>query len=320
MKRLLLLVILLLVTCQAAQAQQCAANTTITSPISFTGIDILSGGHVDTTATLTIQCTGLIGLMQVCPSFSAGTGGANGSTSRHLKRVGGTETINVQLFQDAGYSIPWGSLTDPSLGTVPAIGVVLVLGLGGTATQTVYARLFGNQQTAAPGTYTSTIDMSLRFGAVSLLTGCNSPLLTSTQNGPSFQVQATVPKSCLLSVQDHVNFGAVPLLNSNIDTQGSLAVQCTNTTPYNIALSAGNGTGATVTDRKMTGPGGATVNYQIFRDSGMSQNWGQTIGSDTYAATGSGLLTLKPVFGRVPPQTTPAAGTYNDTLLVTLTY
>lgn len=320
MKRLLLLVIVFLAACQSAQAQVCGASTTITSPISFTGVDILSGGYVDTTATLTIQCTGLLGLMQVCTSFNAGTGGANGSTSRQLVRVGGTETINVQLYQDAAYSVPWGSLTDPSLGSVPAIGVLLVLGLGGTATQTVYARLFGNQQTVVPGTYVSTIDMSLRFGIVSLLTGCNSPLLTYTQNGPSFQVQAVVPKSCLLSVQDHVNFGSHPLLNSNIDAQGNLSVQCTNSTPFNIALSAGNGSGATVTSRKMTGPGGATINYQIFRDGGMSQNWGQTIGSDTYAATGSGLLTLKPVYGRVPPQSTPQVGTYTDTLLVTLTY
>jgi len=302
-----------------AEAQQCGASTTVTSPISFTGVDILSGVGVDTTGTIDIQCTGLIGLMQVCPSFNAGTGGASGGV-RRLQRVGGSETIDVQLYQDAGRTIPWGSLQDPSLGTVPGIGVVLVLGLGGSASRPIYARLFANQQTAPPGTYRSGFETSLRFGAVSALTGCTSPLLTGNQAGPSFQVDTTIPKSCLLSIAQHINFGAVPLLTSNLDAEGSLSVQCTNTTPYSIAMNAGGGVGATVMDRKMTGPGGSTVSYRIFRDGGRTQNWGQTINTDTLAGTGTGLSELVPAFGRVEAQTTPTIGVYTDTVLVTISY
>lgn len=320
MKRIALVLGIMLFWEQPAVAQQCGAATTITSPISFTGVDVLGGGAVDTTATLNIHCSGLIGLMQVCPSFDAGSGGATGSTARQLQRVGGTEKINFQLYQDSARTIPWGSLIDPSLGTVPGIGVVLVLGLGGDASQTVYARLFGNQQTAPPGTYTSTLNTTLRFGPVSVLTGCNSPLLTFSQAGPSFVVQAVMPKSCLLSVQSHVNFGTAQLLTANINAQGTLSVQCTNTTPYDIALSVGNGPGATISNRKMTGPGGASIAYQIFRDSGYTLNWGQTVAVDTLGNTGTGLVTLTPVYGRVSPQTTPQVGTYTDTLLVTLTY
>jgi len=320
MKLMVLVFSLLFLSCQTAGAQSCGATTTITSPMIFTGVDVLGGGAVDTTGTLSIHCTGIVGLMQVCPSFDAGTAGANGSTSRQLQRVGGTEKINFQLYQDAARTVPWGSLIDTSLGTTPAIPITLVIFIGGTADVPVYARLFPNQQTAPPGTYTSTLATNLKFGAVSALTGCNSPLLTQSQSGPSLVVQTDFPKSCLLSVQNNVNFGTAQLLTANINAQGTLSVQCTNTTPYDIALGIGNGAGATVTARKMTGPGGAQIGYQIFRDGGRTLNWGQTVPSDTLGATGTGLVSLTPVYGRVPPQTTPGIGTYTDTLLVTLTY
>ena len=48
--------------------------------------------------------------------------------------------------------------------------------------------------------------------------------------------------------------------------------------------------------------------------------WGNTVGTNTIAGTGSGGSQSYTVYGRVPPQTTPAAATYTDTITVTVTY
>ena len=95
------------------------------------------------------------------------------------------------------------------------------------------------------------------------------------------------------------------MLIANVDQTSTLQVQCTNTTPYNIGLDAGTGTGATVAVRKMTG-GGNTVNYSLYSDSGRATVWGATIGTNTVAATGNGAAQSYTVYGRIPPQTTPA--------------
>jgi len=48
--------------------------------------------------------------------------------------------------------------------------------------------------------------------------------------------------------------------------------------------------------------------------------WGTTIGTDTVAATGNGAGQNYTVYGRIQVQTTPAPGTYNDTIVATITY
>ena len=98
-----------------------------------------------------------------------------------------------------------------------------------------------------------------------------------------------------------------------------MTAQCTNTTPYNIGLSAGAGTGATVTTRKMTS-GAKTINYSLYRDTPGGAVWGTTIGTNTVSATGTGSAQNTTVHGRVPPQAVPGAGTFTDTVVVTVTY
>jgi spore coat protein U-like protein len=75
-----------------------------------------------------------------------------------------------------------------------------------------------------------------------------------------------------------------------------------------------------VTTRKMTSGGGATINYSLYTDSGRTTVWGNTIGTNTVAGTGSGSSQGLTVFGRIPPQTTPAPATYSDSIIATVTY
>jgi spore coat protein U-like protein len=135
----------------------------------------------------------------------------------------------------------------------------------------------------------------------------------------SFTVSITIAATCTINSASTLNFGNQGILSTNVDQTSTIQVTCTNTTPYNIGLDAGTGTGATVTTRKMTS-GGATVNYTLYSDSGRSVIWGNTVGTNTVAATGNGTGQNYTVYGRVPLQTTPAPGTYTDTITVTVTY
>ena len=135
----------------------------------------------------------------------------------------------------------------------------------------------------------------------------------------TFNVSITITASCVINSASNLSFGSQGILTANVDVTSTVQVQCTNTTPYNIGLDAGTATGATVTTRKMTN-GAATVSYSLFSNAGRTTNWGNTVGTDTVASTGTGASQSFTVYGRVPPQSTPAAQTYNDTITVTVTY
>ncbi len=150
-------------------------------------------------------------------------------------------------------------------------------------------------------------------------TGARATTVTS-----NFTVQVTIIASCTIVSTALLNFGgSVGVLTANVDVSTTLQVQCTNTTPYNIGLNAGIGTGATVAAtvaaRLMTS-GANTITYSLYKDSGHVTVWGNTVGIDTQAATGTGAAQTYTVYGRIPPQTTPAPATYSDTITVTVTY
>ena len=135
----------------------------------------------------------------------------------------------------------------------------------------------------------------------------------------TFAVQVSITATCTINSAGTLNFGSVGLLSANTDQTSTIQVTCTNTTPYNIGLDAGTGTGATVATRKLTS-GSKTINYTLYSDSGRTTVWGNTISSNTVAATGSGAAQNYTVYGRTPAQTTPAPGSYSDTITVTVTY
>ena len=135
----------------------------------------------------------------------------------------------------------------------------------------------------------------------------------------TFSVQMTVTATCTINSASTLNFGTQGVLATNVDQTSAIQVTCTNTTPYNIGLNAGTGTGATVATRKLTS-GANTVNYTLYSNSTRTTVWGNTVGTDTVAATGNGSAQSYTVYGRVPPQTAPAPGTYTDTITVTVTY
>lgn len=133
----------------------------------------------------------------------------------------------------------------------------------------------------------------------------------------NLNVQITIEEQCTLGTISNVNFGSHGILATNVDAAGAIEVTCTAGTDYSLNLNEGLGSGATEAARLMTA-GGATITYSLYQDTGRALLWGSS--TDALAGVGTGSAETLNVYGRVPPQSTPAAGIYNDTVTVTLTY
>ncbi len=161
------------------------------------------------------------------------------------------------------------------------------------------------------------------FVRLSVLSGCalfaamTADAATATAN---MNVKIQILSECVINAVPDLDFGSNGVLVSNVDATTTLTVQCTSGTPYTVGLSAGNGVGATVSARLMTGPSLQTVTYGLYRDAGHTQVWGTTIGVNTSAGTGNGAAQGLTVYGRVAAQTTPGAGNYADVVTATVTY
>lgn len=136
----------------------------------------------------------------------------------------------------------------------------------------------------------------------------------------SFEVTATVLASCEVNATDLIFGNYDPVAATHVEAQTSLSVTCTNGTPYHVGLSLGDGSGASMANRRMTKDGGSqTLNYVLYKDNQHSVLWGNS-GTDRVSATGDGTSDTIDVFGRIPMQQAAPAGDYSDTVVVTVSW
>lgn len=134
-------------------------------------------------------------------------------------------------------------------------------------------------------------------------------------------VSGTVVGGCTMAATP-MSFGtaiASPV-TANVDTQSTLTVRCTNGTVFYVAMNAGSGTGATVAQRKISGPGGS-INYLLHMNPTRTVLWGDgTLGTFIGTATSTGAAANYGIYGRIPPGQAPNPGTYTDVVTITLTF
>jgi spore coat protein U-like protein len=137
----------------------------------------------------------------------------------------------------------------------------------------------------------------------------------------TFLVSLTLQANCTITANP-LAFGTNGVLTTALNQQTTVAVDCTNTTPYNVGLDAGTVSGSTVTSRLMAGTASGntstTVGFQLYQDSGHTTVWGNTQGTNTVGGVGSGSLQSINVFGQIPIQTTPRPDTYQTTVTATV--
>ena len=300
---------------QRAMAQSCSVTP---ASGSFGTIDVLAGSSVDSTSSFSVTCSGTAdSQVRLCIELGRGASAPGPMGQRAL--TFGADYIAFEFYSDASRTQLWGSW-----GSVVTAygsgGITYDLGLGPTGsanpTFNVYARVLANQQTTKPSTYSwNGATPALRYGYD---TGTPCPTGSATTYSSGTTWTATVAANCNVSATN-MNFGSVGLLSSGVNSTSIVTVRCTNTSPFNVGLSQGSGTGATVAARIMES-GANTVIYSLYSNSGRTTVWGDTIGTDTVSQTGTGNDQPLTVYGRVPAQSTPAAGTYNDTIVITVTY
>ena len=235
--------------------------------------------------------------------------GAN-ATSAPRKMASGTNRLSYDLYTDTARATRWANVK-ASLprfvltAATPAIAVP------------VYGRIAAAQTATPVGAYLDTITPSVFWNNFSGTTpACSS--LTKTIAVSTFQVTGTVTANCAVSATNLV-FPSQSVINTLVDAQSNIFVTCTTNAPYWIALNGGT-TGATSPTLRKMSLAGQTITYGLYRDTARSLPWLRTMGTDTASGTGSATSTTFPVYGRIPVQTTPAPGTYQDTVVVTVNF
>jgi spore coat protein U-like protein len=337
MTRLRRLAVLILLGALALSASPRAdALTTCTATmtdLTFGNVDP-AGALVNTTATLNYTCTytgGLLGglygvFVRMC--FSIGTGTATGSTynPRRMTNASG-DPMTFQLYRDAARSQIWGSVDNGTYAPRQQDLQFTILANGQTqnGTATLYGQVPAGQTGLGVGSYTDAFSgihtkLSYNYTEAFLNLGTFPATCGTASNATfAFTARADVQPQCRLTTATDLDFGSVPgLLTSNRDQLSTINTTCTYRTAWQIGLN--NGQHASGSTRRMTGVGSYAVNYELYRDSGRTVRWGNTVNTDTLSGTGSGTQQSMPVYGRVPPQAAVAAGNYSDIITVTVTY
>jgi spore coat protein U-like protein len=173
-----------------------------------------------------------------------------------------------------------------------------------------------NQQSIPADSYVGNVFMSnVTYSATNCLT---EPTTAVPQ--PGLYASAVVANSCFVTTNP-LDFGSTSSLEGGQTGSTTIAVRCNYNTKYTVALGGGNSNATDPEQRKMTGgPGGAyTITYGLYYQDERSNQvpWGSSPGLQGTTFFGPPNIT---VYGRVPPQPTPAPGTYSDTIVVTLSF
>jgi spore coat protein U-like protein len=149
----------------------------------------------------------------------------------------------------------------------------------------------------------------LRLVACGALLAAAVPASAETA-GASLNVSATVAGRCSVAA-GALAFGTYAP-GTNASQSSDLTVNCTQGTAYAVALGEGQA-GA----RQMSGPNGATLPYDIYRDAARSQRWGS--GAEAVPGSGSGADQTLRLYAAIASADAPS-GDYNDTVTVSVTY
>ena len=300
-------------------AVTCVANA---SNISFGSLGVGSLSGATSTGSIYEGCSGgwaTRGNLTTCNAIGAG---ANSVSQANRTMTNGSYSISYNLYSNSAMTTAYAY---PGADT---FYIPYSTASGGFTTTTTYAKILSAPAGLAPGTYTDSYSANTQAWINFDTWNTTFPQITCGYNNlyagaiPTFTASVTVLASCSIAAAN-MNFGAQTVLTANIDTTAALSVTCTTTTPYTISLGPGSGTGATTTNRSMTGAAGS-IAYRLYQDAGRSVNWGNNpppaANADTISGVGTGSAQSLTVYGRVPPQTTPKQGAYSDTVIVTLTY
>ncbi len=159
------------------------------------------------------------------------------------------------------------------------------------------------------------------LGIAALMSSAALAVTTATAN---ITPSATVTATCLIT-GNPLAFGAYdPLVGTAIFQTTTISVQCTNGMDApQITMDQGQnpqgGSNLATPLRQMTNGAAGRLTYNLYSDDGSSVVWEGVTG--VAGPTPNGAAQTMTVFGKVDAnQSTVPAGTYNDTVIVTVTF
>jgi len=156
--------------------------------------------------------------------------------------------------------------------------------------------------------------MSFRRLALAAVLVAATPAAFAATTTDNMLVSINVTNNCTVAA-GALAFGNADL-SANADATATINVACSNVGAYSVAF--GNGNNVTGTQRRMQrAASGEFLNYNLFSDAG------RTTALTGFSGTSVGGNTATPftVYGRVPTgQGSKTTGTYNDSVVVTLTF
>jgi spore coat protein U-like protein len=167
----------------------------------------------------------------------------------------------------------------------------------------------------------------LAMALAGLLVAMSAVAGPSPQTG-SFNVTANVANSCRITATPDLAFGAYDPADTHftaaLDGQSSISVRCTKGTAATVALGQGGSPAAGSTcaaPLRQMAAGTERLRYDLYRDTARTQAWGcDAASSQGFTAASSNTATTLQTYGRIPAGQDVAAGSYADTVTVTVTF
>lgn len=231
-------------------------------------------------------------------------------TRRNIYNLFGILSYN--LFYDAGYS----NVIRNQLNTSGCYDYRATSGQEVRGTIPIYGYLYPNQNPFA-GTYRSltlSTEILYAFARDNTQPTDNNVLISRLNHSSNMTVLAEYENACVLLSASDLDFGQINNLSTELRTSGQISLQCPNRLPWNVSLN--NGRYASGSQRRMFN-GRDYIDYNLYLDSARAQKWDQYT---LRKGRGNNNPEFIPVYGSVPVQSIKSAGSYHDTITITLTY
>lgn len=237
-------------------------------------------------------------------------------------------TINPRAMSNySGGRVEYDLYSDPSHSRIigDRVGVytaTATISQAGNPRQIISMPVYGKirpGQSARAGSYQSQNYVNLYW--VSSTT--SMPAATACSGGRAISAihQATTAAwedSCSILAANDLAFGVRDSLATSAQAQTTVSISCPVGTAWQVGLS--NGQNFSGARRMYNNDRAGWVDYHLFQNHGRTQPWGNEPGINTRGGTGIGSTQQLTIFGSVPAQPGAAPGSYEDTVVVTLTY
>lgn len=275
---------------------------------SVTSIAARTTSQQTSTSQAGLRCSGtLLSVLQPGDHFYATIVSANAG----LKGTSG-DVLPYTLYGDSTTSYPIATGTAYDYASTPLINLLGLLG-GTPANLPLYFRTATGSNLAA-GTYTDTLTINWSWNYCSGIGLAGICIGRDIGSGTSsFTATLSVTNDCTITAPA-IAFGAAPIVSGFAPISGALSMVCTKGMSYTVGL--GPGLNAASNGRRQMASSGSWLQYDIFRSDGAVWNDSSARVASSTVADGLTAQTYSFTARIYADQTTPAAGSYTDSVVV----